>query len=64
MKIIIEGKQGEGKSRLASHVAATLVTMGFTVHLYDHKAEILEDPVKSGPAINEKFARIYVRQTK
>jgi adenylylsulfate kinase-like enzyme len=63
MKIIIEGKQGEGKSRLASHVAAALMTMGFTVHLYDRESEGNGDPVRSGPAINKKFARIFVRQT-
>jgi hypothetical protein len=64
MKIIIEGKQGEGKSRLASHVAATLIDMGFSVDLYDGELTEGSVPAKSGPAINEKFARIFVRQTK
>lgn len=64
MKITIEGVQGEGKSRLASHVVAALVDMGFTVDLYDGELTEGSTPAKFGPAINGKFARIYVRQSK
>lgn len=61
MKIIIEGKQGEGKSRLASHVMAALAQMGFSMTLWDNDGTA--DPVMSGPLMNEKYAHIYVRNT-
>ena len=60
MKITIEGTQGEGKSRLASHVVAALVGMGFSVDLYD--GELTTDPPEHyGPAINHQRARIYTK---
>jgi hypothetical protein len=62
MKIIIEGKQGEGKSRLAHKLATQFVCAGLVVDLFD--GESSDPPHRYGFCGPRVDVQIYVRQTK